>query len=79
MVGQGKQDLEKGFQSSWKKDWIGHKGLKADFISLLNLTAIIILLPIIIPAFAILLFDGIMILRKEKKKEQDILSRGHKE
>jgi|TARA_R110002012_G_scaffold260303_2_gene441974 hypothetical protein len=79
MVGQRKENLEKGFQSSWKEDWVGHKGIKADLISLLNLIAIVILLPIIIPAFMFLLIEATIILRKEKQKYKDVLSRGHKE
>ena len=70
--------MKNDFQS-WKKDWIGYKGLKEDLVSLLNLTAIIILLPIIIPVFAILFIEGIIILIKEKREQKDILSRGHKE
>lgn len=79
MVGQRKEDLEKGFQPSWKENWVGDKGFKADLISLFNLVAIIILLPIIIPALTFLFIEGIITLRKEKKQEEDILSRGHKE
>ena len=79
MVGQRKENLEEGFQPSWKEDWVGCKGFKADLISLFNLIVIIVLLPIIIPSLIFLFIEGIITLRKEKKQEEDILSRGHKE
>jgi hypothetical protein len=78
MVGQGKQDLEKGFQS-WRQDSIMNKGVKADIISLLNLICLILLSPIILPVILILFCHGIIIANKEKKRQEDPLSRGHKE
>jgi hypothetical protein len=78
MVGQRKQDLEKGFQS-WRQDSIMNKGIKADLISFLNVICLIVLSPIILPVLLILFGHGIIIATKEKKKEQDPLSRGHKE
>jgi hypothetical protein len=78
MVGQRKQNLEKGFQS-WRQDSIMNKGIKADIISFLNLLCLILLSPIILPVLLILFGYEMIIATKEKKKQKDPLSRGHKE